>query len=531
MTTSTNADDSNADDSSTDHSTTDCSTTDCSTSPWRDALLSTAVLGTDRRSPPIPPTAVGAGGHRTDEPPIDMLDQAALAAALTRAGRTSTVAETAVTAPAESSPYAPPRAVELLGVLLDTPPVAREVWPDLLERWLDTAADRGVLVPPPMLPAVVAAGGRSPRLRPALRRSWGRRGDWLAEVTGSAAKRPARLDTASLTRDWADLAPSVAVDALSELRSRDPGGARTIARAQWSGLPAALKERVVAGFQIGLSLADEEFLEDALDQRSARVRDAARTVLRGLPGSAFGRRMADRLRPLVTVQRGRVRRSHVTITLLAPTALDDAAHLDGLPGTGSATDRSASLQAIVASAPLHTWTDLSGLTADQVVAGLRDDAAAITALIRATVQQSDERWAHALLEIRDDRSLVPVLPAAERERHLLRLLPVCNDLAFQQLLEIAGRPWSPAVAHTILARVTRPATAKDTASTLSRRVPHLPMTSATAFPAESVAAIREVLARAELPTSGVAVPDHLRRVLATVINFHALDQSIQEAFS
>ncbi|ALG85095.1 DUF5691 domain-containing protein [Gordonia phthalatica] len=516
MTTPTNADD---------------STTDGSAARWRDALLSTAVLGTDRRPPPTPPTAVGTGGHRADEPPVEMLDQAALAAALTRAGRTSTVAEPAAAAPAETSPYAPPRAVELLGVLLDAPPVAREVWPDLLERWLDTAGDRGVLVPPPMLPAVIAAGGRSPRLQPALRRSWGRRGDWLAEVTESAGKRPAHLDAESLTRDWTDLAPSVAVDALVELRSRDPAGARTIALAQWSGLPAALKERVVTGFQVGLSLADEAFLEDALDQRSVRVRDAARTVLRHLPGSAFGRRMADRLRPLVTVQRGRVLRSHVTITLLAPTALDDAAHRDGLPGTGSATDRSASLQAIVASAPLHTWTDLSGLTADQVVAGLRDDTAAITALIRAATQQSDGRWAHALLAVRDHRSLVPVLPPAERERHLLRLLPVCNDVAFQELLAVAGHPWSVAVAHTILARVTRPAAPKDTASTLSRRVAHLPMTYATAFPAESVPAISEVLARAELPTSGVAVPDHLRRVLATAINFHALDQSIQEAFS
>jgi len=488
---------------------------------WRRDLLSAAILGTDRRPFPDSPFADTASGPPDDE----VLARVAVAAALVRAGRRPTVADPVTPATAESSPYAPPSAIELLGVLIDAPPIAREVRIPLLNRWLQTAADRDAVVPPRFLPTLIALAGTAPELLPSLQRAWGRRGDWLAEKSGTAA-RPSTPDAADLGRDWARLRTTDAVDALAALREGDPHGARELTAAHWSELPAALKERVLESWRVGLSAADEPFLDALLDERSARVRDAARALLRGLPTSAFGTRMAGRLAPLLTVERARVFASNTRITVLAPTVLDDAATRDGLAGVATAADRAASLQTVLTAAPLRAWCEATGLSVERIVAAVRDDDAVLGALIRATTDQRNTEWARALLSVRRDPSLIRTLPDHEREQYLLRLLPTDTDVGFRELLGLAGAPWSPPIADAILARVTRP-----TPRGRSSHVPLLQIHHATRFPAESVPRIREVLARAELPGADVEISERLRRVLTTAVTYHSFDRSIQEAFS
>jgi hypothetical protein len=55
---------------------------------------------------------------------------------------------------------------------------------------------------------------------------------------------------------------------------------------------------------VGLSQADEPFLEAALDDRSKQVRDAAAELLAELPASAFVARMSARAEPLLSFQPG-----------------------------------------------------------------------------------------------------------------------------------------------------------------------------------------------------------------------------------
>lgn len=493
---------------------------------WSRDLLSAAILGTDRRpfpDTPFPdtPFADAEPGKHADAP----LAQVAMAAALVRAGRRPTVADPVTPAAAESSPYAPAAAVELLGVLIDAPPIAREVRTPLLHRWLQTAVDRDVVVPPRFLPTLIALAGTAPELLPSLQQAWGRRGDWLADTSGAAARHRA-LDAETLDREWARLRAAEAVDALAELRDSDPHAAREIAASHWSNLPAALKERVLESWRVGLSDADEPFLDAALDERSARVRDAARALLRRLPSSAFAARMAARLGPLLNVDRARVFASNTRIAVLAPSDLDDAAARDGLAGVASAADRTASLQAVLSAAPLRAWCEATDLSVERIVSAVRDDDAVLTSLIRATTEQRDPAWAAALLSVRRDPGLVRLLPDHDREQYLLRRIPTDTDVGFRELLELAGAPWSPPIADAILARVTRP-----TPKGRSSHVALLQIHHATRFPLESVPRIRELLARAELPGADVEISERLRRVLTTAVTYRSFDRSIQEAFS
>src|SRR5690348_15856749 len=57
----------------------------------------------------------------------------------------------------------------------------------------------------------------------------------------------------------------------------------------------------VAMLAFGLSLADEPFLERALDDRRKEVRQQAAGLLVRLPSSALAARMLDRARDLITL--------------------------------------------------------------------------------------------------------------------------------------------------------------------------------------------------------------------------------------
>ncbi len=59
----------------------------------------------------------------------------------------------------------------------------------------------------------------------------------------------------------------------------------------------------------GLSLADEGFLEGALDDRSKTVRQIAADLLARLPESGFIRRTLDHTLPLVSIERGLIRKT------------------------------------------------------------------------------------------------------------------------------------------------------------------------------------------------------------------------------
>ncbi|MFT4087769.1 MAG: DUF5691 domain-containing protein [Gordonia sp. (in: high G+C Gram-positive bacteria)] len=495
---------------------------------WYDELLTAAVLGVDRRPPPASPFDA-IGDH--DAHDAALLDQAAPATALVRGGRTAVVAEPVEPAPAESRPTAPPRADELLGVLLDAPPVGRELRAELLLRWLDAAARSGTLVAPARIPVLAAHAGHDVRLRAPLRAVWGSRGEWLVAhgvvVPGTAAGATAAASStttaAGLAERWSGLTTSDAVQALAALRAVDPAGARQVAVANWKSLPAGHKQSVLAALETGLGPDDESLLEAALDERSARVRAAAAEQLRRLPSSAFAARMGARLAGIVDVDRTW---RGVKIGVRAPENLDDAAARDGLSGTDSEGARVDSLKQIVAAAPLGVWTARTATPPEKVIAALDDDASMRAALIRAAVAQRDSAWALALLSAGQSGELLGVLSPADAEQYLLRTVPSAGDQALRELLTCAPRPWTNDVARVFLRRLTRPAPGKQPRYRAGLSVADVP-----ALPESAVGYTRELLAQSQLPGSEVEIDDPLRKVLTTAVSFHAFDRSIQESFS
>ncbi|WP_157996077.1 DUF5691 domain-containing protein [Thermomonospora amylolytica] len=475
-------------------------------STW-DEHVSTALLGTRRRSVPAPPAVPGgAVAGEGEDAAWRLLEQAAVLAVARRAGwRPGTAEEFSPVAacPAESAPVVPPAAARRLERILTEGDLG------LLPEWLETAAARGYRVPAGLLPRLLELGRGSTALRPAIAGAAGRRGVWLA-LRNTDWAYLVGMSADAVGDDpqvWQTGTRNERVAHLTRLRRRDPAAAVRTLRETWTREPAPDRAAFLATFEHGLSDADEEFLEAALDDRGKDVRRLAADLLARLPGSAYGRRMAERARACVRPEVRTVRRRRQTwLVVEPPQGHDEDMARDGIPFhppgsfmAGSLADRPVGARAgwlreILARTPLSTWTDLLDRPPMQVVClpvadareGARQDKDGDerstrdlhTGWVRATVWQRDVEWARALLksgvlfadESQAMADLLGVLPEGERAAvagDLLRWIERPDQAV--TLLECIPGPWTGELAEAVLVLLTSLATEEAEARSARRR--------------------------------------------------------------
>ncbi|MDL4819504.1 DUF5691 domain-containing protein [Actinomadura opuntiae] len=447
-------------------------------SGWNEHVTA-ALLGTERRDPPVLPEAPdGPGGDKAGR----LLDQAALLAVARRAGRVPRhgAPEVIAPAPAEDAPAVPPAAAARLGRIL------RGEHIQVLPEWLDAAAERGLRVPARLLPELLERGRGDRMLRPSIIRAAGRRGVWLAlRNTDWAYLVGAGGDPGGGAEVWETGTRNQRAAYLTGLRRTDPAAAREALRETWAKEPAPDRAAFLATFRDGLSPGDEEFLEAALEDRGKDVRQLAADLLARLPGSAYGRRMAARARaclaPRVRTVRGR---EQTWIMVEPPRAHDEELARDGVPfhpsgsfapggGGGPVGTRAAWLREILARTPLGTWTGLFGLPPMEIVCLPVASAAGASSpqhdagdardvhigWARAALKQHDTEWARALLKggVMVDEpgalaDLLAVLPAGERDAAaagLIRWVEGRSDMLL--VLERVPGPWTGDLAAAVVA--------------------------------------------------------------------------------
>ena len=477
---------------------------------WWQGLRAAALLGTARRPvPPLPALGVaerpGAGAEER------LLDAAALGDAARRAGAAPGVApEPAEPAATESLPVAPTQAAQILELLLTQAPVARAAGDRLVRHWLTTAARAGRIAPPGLLPALLrlgTAGGRPMRrdLAPVI----GARGAWLAGHNPDWAWA-SRVDRAAEPGDRTSRTEQVAA-----ARAADPVTGRSLVLETWDTDAARARVDALAGLAVGLAEGDEPFLERCLDDGARSVRDLAADLLARLPESARAARMEARLRPLVSV-RGTLRR---TVDVALPDDPDRAAVRDGLVDPGRGVSRRAHwLRKIVAGAPLTLWTELvdgdpervvgmlRGENADDVLAGLRDAAAA----------RRDPVWARALLSTAWESRLVALLPARDRESLLVARVGGSSLATMAPELSQVPTPWGPDLSAAVLGAIGRQ---KDA----GHAVRLLRDTLVVALDPSTAGAVERLMGR-------VGDDTVLRTCLRDVLQYQSLHRSISEAF-
>jgi hypothetical protein len=441
-------------------------------------LISIALLGTERREPPVlaDPALAGLVGDGSAEDRL--LSAAGSLAVVRRAGwRAPPAPPLPGPAPADVLPSCGAAAAYRLLLLLDDHRA-------LLPEWLRAVARRGRRAPAERLPDLLEAATTNQALRDEVEAVLGERGRWLAAQAprwGWAAPLPGTGDEREAI--WLTGTRPQRRRLFATLRRTRPADARQWLEHGLSREDGADRAWFVAALGEGLSPADEPLLESALDDRSQDVRAAAARLLARLPGSAFAHRMAERTVPLVRVEGG----GRLRVTL--PDDLDESAVRDGvirMPSSGTG-ERAWWLHQLVASTPLSAWDAVGlspGLAATLPVPGdlevpLRRGFA------QAADIQRDSLWATALLDV-DPRLAEfadPHQAAAAALEHLRagetgiadRLLaPWPRDLsegALDLLARLAGRGhWL----HRLIAERLDPALAGEAARRLESVEPGTP---------------------------------------------------------
>jgi hypothetical protein len=228
---------------------------------------------------------------------------------------------------------------------------------------------------------------------------------------------------------------------LERLRDVDPDAARAALRGTWMSEPAPDRAAFLATFERGLGPADEEFLEGALADRAKDVRQVAAGLLARLPGSAYGRRVAERAAACLRTER---RPGQQTWIIVEP------------PDGGVAA-----LRDLLAHAPPRTWTTLLRRKPAEVVRlPIADDhdKDVHVGWARAAVLCRDAEWARALLaagvvagELDVAVDLLGVLPTAERAAGAAELLRGADG--YRGLIRVLDRiagPWTGELADAVL---------------------------------------------------------------------------------
>ncbi|MFE5139716.1 DUF5691 domain-containing protein [Streptomyces fagopyri] len=446
-------------------------------SSWEE-LVTVALLGTERRTPPV-----WAAGR---EVPVAVLDAAAVATLRRRAGmrpgRAAVRPEPA--APDPRRPL-PPAAARRLAVLLADRPGAgggrRGTAPDLMEllpQWLALADAQGFAAPPETLPALLDAARGRTDLRPAALAFAGPRALWLARLNpdwrfalrslpGGGAALPGPDEPERTQRLWQEGLFAERVALLTALRARRPATARELLATTWGTERAEDRLMFLDSLRSGLEPADEPFLERALTDRSRNVRATAAELLSALPGSALAARMASRAGSCVAVDRTQ---GAPSIVVEAPHECDASMERDGVVPKAPAGrgERSWWLGQLVEAAPLGAWPRrLGGRTPVEIVAlPVTDDwrNELHAAWCRAAVRQRDPGWSRALLGAPSaaeaggpgavspaERSkLLATLGPAERAEWVAGFIATHGLSEAFQLLGVCTVPWAEPLGRAVV---------------------------------------------------------------------------------
>ena len=383
---------------------------------WGD-VVAACTVGLERAGAPALPA--GLDGVAVAGGPDGVLGAAAALAVWRLAGQAPDAAGTVLVEPMhEVLPECSDKAAALLEAILSPSPQ-----PALCQEWCRLAAAAGVCAPPG-LTALLFEYTRQWKFDAEADPVLGARLPfWLAwrrSLDGTSLP-----DT--IEADWSDPDLSRRADALRRMRA-DPAAGRAALMAVWKTEPADARARLLSALCIGLSEDDEPFLEDALDDRSSRVRSEAADLLKHLPASRWAARMATRAKAAVQFRPGRLlSRDTLAVSLPVP---DDAARRDGLDAKGAGAG-TALLRQLVAAAPLSTW---DGPAPDRWIrAAMAGDWAELLVVnwAKLAARLDDMAWLRAVLAVLKDTpkqppwtgvalaSIMPALPPAEQENAIL----------------------------------------------------------------------------------------------------------------
>lgn len=416
-----------------------------------------ALLGTDR-----------AGGG--DAGPQTLLREAAVNGTQARAGSKPGLAKAVMPeCPVDPLPVVSGAcAATLRRMLTDGDPA-------LIEEWAELAGAKGRRVPDPLAPVLLEWWIKQPRASQTVRRVMGVRAEWLCSLNQDWRQKPG---VGSLPTDvdgaWQTGKTPDRLGLLMTVRELEPTMAERLVRTTWGQDTADERKRFVERFETGLTMADEPFLEWALDDRSKQVREAASGLLARLPTSRLAARMLDRAAAMIVVEPGKkglLRRTADKVTVEPPKDWDASWERDGLEEKppGVLGKRAWWMQQVIARTAPGALAQRIGLTSErlvEVVEACDYAKPAMAGLRAAAAELRDAAWCELLVRhhMTDQKSapeeIEPMwraLGPAAREKLVVEVMRKSHFDWAQRLAVAAAadHAWSASFTADVLGQLTK----------------------------------------------------------------------------
>jgi hypothetical protein len=311
-------------------------------------------------------------------------------------------------------PSLPPHLTQRLDMILDGHHSV--VLPELLAA----IHQAGFRIPDVYLPNILDKGMRLVSLRPFIPPILGSKGQRLAARNPNWAY--AAIDKDNLHRhmqQWRTTDPGKRHVLLQQIRALNPDGARQLLESTWRSEKDMVRVQLIRVLQINMSMADEPFLETALDDRHMLVRQKAVDLLSYLSQSRYAQRMMAHTRYLLSWTPQRTQK----ITIRFPKIITDQMARDGILRNANldlSRLRSRQLIQMITAVPLDHWTTSWHVTPTDIMQAIPTtqwQRTLTTAFTNATIRQQNHAWALALvrlLGIRDQTArLVSTLTAED----------------------------------------------------------------------------------------------------------------------
>lgn len=336
---------------------------------WQN-LVSSALLGTERQKPNLSELDC-LRGIDTSNPESALLSASATLAQYKKAGRqTNTNLE----------PQLEKSATETIttfssqqhSLLLECLNARTEQ----LSECLELAKSAKLRAPFEVLDQLIRKANNDSSLREHLLPVLGNRGLWLAKhleygawVSGSSLDEPV----------WELGLPAQRRDYLYALRGSDPQLTLQKLEVVWKQEPAKIRSELISTLEVNLSMTDEEFLENALDDKGKEVRETAAKLLTKLPDSRLMERMRARVTPLLQFTPegkagmfGLKKGTPAKLEVILPESCDKAMQRDGIeakpPSWQKIGEKAFWLQQMLKITPLGFWEKTLKATPLELVA-------------------------------------------------------------------------------------------------------------------------------------------------------------------
>ncbi len=287
----------------------------------------------------------------------------------------------------------------------------------LLPNFLEYIHQAGYRLPPQYLPNLLDKGVKSIKLRPYILPILGNEGRWLATQNPAWDYAVPDIYTWSgLLRYWDNNETIKRHQLLSNLRLENPELARKLLENFWRSSTDHVRHSMIKILENNISMADEPFLEAALDDRSHLVRRKAADLLAFLPDSRLAMRMANHARFIVLWKQGQ-------INISFPRELKPEMTRDGIQPTDPKMDiprlRSRQLTQMVSAVPLDYWTLEWKATIPQIIRAInhsRWPRTLLNSFTTAARKQNNQEWIKQLVIQRSfDTQVARLLRAIEHD--------------------------------------------------------------------------------------------------------------------